>query len=94
MSEKRKRIRQDYEVSPNFQSPLVEDERLDAVTCPLLSDVQRRKSPVCGFVTPLQGSEADEHRKPEVAAHPSAYTSRGSLPQWGLYVRWDGVWGD
>ncbi|XP_051017283.1 carbohydrate-responsive element-binding protein isoform X3 [Acomys russatus] len=28
--------------------------------------VQRRKSPVCGFVTPLQGSEADEHRKPEL----------------------------
>lgn len=22
---------------------------------------------MCGFVTPLQGSEADEHRKPEVA---------------------------
>lgn len=22
---------------------------------------------MCGFVTPLQGPEADEHRKPEVA---------------------------
>ncbi|XP_066238479.1 carbohydrate-responsive element-binding protein isoform X1 [Saccopteryx leptura] len=29
--------------------------------------VERRKNPVCGFVTPLQGPEADEHRKPEVA---------------------------
>ncbi|XP_049555674.1 carbohydrate-responsive element-binding protein isoform X5 [Orcinus orca] len=28
--------------------------------------VERRKSPVCGFVTPLQGPEADEHRKPEL----------------------------
>uniref|UniRef100_A0A7M4EFY4 MLX interacting protein like n=1 Tax=Crocodylus porosus TaxID=8502 RepID=A0A7M4EFY4_CROPO len=27
--------------------------------------VERRKNPVCGFVTPLEGSEADEHRKPE-----------------------------
>ncbi|XP_057385001.1 carbohydrate-responsive element-binding protein isoform X7 [Balaenoptera acutorostrata] len=30
------------------------------------ADVERRKSPVCGFVTPLQGPEADEHRKPEL----------------------------
>lgn len=29
-------------------------------------DVEKRKSPVCGFVTPLEGSEADSHRKPEV----------------------------
>ncbi|XP_006773434.1 PREDICTED: carbohydrate-responsive element-binding protein isoform X3 [Myotis davidii] len=28
--------------------------------------VERRKSPVCGFVTPLQGPEADAHRKPEL----------------------------
>lgn len=30
------------------------------------ADVERRKNPVCGFITPLEGSEADEHRKPEV----------------------------
>uniref|UniRef100_A0A2I3G9T2 BHLH domain-containing protein n=1 Tax=Nomascus leucogenys TaxID=61853 RepID=A0A2I3G9T2_NOMLE len=29
--------------------------------------VERRKSPVCGFLTPLQGPEADAHRKPEVS---------------------------
>uniref|UniRef100_A0A671EN11 MLX interacting protein like n=1 Tax=Rhinolophus ferrumequinum TaxID=59479 RepID=A0A671EN11_RHIFE len=28
--------------------------------------VERRRSPVCGFVTPLQGPEADEHGKPEL----------------------------
>lgn len=30
------------------------------------SDVEKRKNPVCGFVTPLEGSEAEAHRKPEV----------------------------
>ncbi|RLV97919.1 hypothetical protein DV515_00011302 [Chloebia gouldiae] len=30
------------------------------------ADVERRKNPVCGFITPLEGMEADEHRKPEV----------------------------
>lgn len=29
-------------------------------------DVEKRKNPVCGFVTPLEGLEADAHRKPEV----------------------------
>ncbi|XP_077361722.1 carbohydrate-responsive element-binding protein isoform X2 [Festucalex cinctus] len=29
--------------------------------------VEKRKNPVCGFVTPLEGSEADAHRKPEVS---------------------------
>lgn len=29
-------------------------------------DVEKRKNPVCGFVTPLEGTEADAHRKPEV----------------------------
>lgn len=31
------------------------------------SDVEKRKNPVCGFVTPLDGLEADAHRKPEVS---------------------------
>lgn len=33
----------------------------------LCLDVEKRKSPACGFVTPLEGSEADSHRKPEVS---------------------------
>lgn len=35
--------------------------------CLLCLDVEKRKSAVCGFVTPLEGSEADAHRKPEVS---------------------------
>ncbi|RLV97930.1 hypothetical protein DV515_00011241 [Chloebia gouldiae] len=34
------------------------------------ADVERRKNPVCGFITPLEGMEADEHRKPEVGQGP------------------------
>lgn len=35
---------------------------------PLLClDLEKRKNPVCGFVTPLEGSEADSHGKPEVS---------------------------
>lgn len=41
----------------------------------LCSDVEKRKNPVCGFVTPLEGSEADAHRKPEV----SGLCYRGSV---------------
>lgn len=33
----------------------------------LCLDVEKRKNPVCGFVSPLEGSEADSHRKPEVS---------------------------
>lgn len=33
----------------------------------LCVDVEKRRNPVCGFVTPLEGSEADSHRKPEVS---------------------------
>lgn len=33
----------------------------------LCLDVEKRKNTVCGFVTPLEGSEADSHRKPEVS---------------------------
>lgn len=34
---------------------------------PLRLDVEKRKNPVCGFVTPLEGSEADSHGKPEAS---------------------------
>lgn len=33
----------------------------------LYLDLEKRKNPVCGFVTPLEGSEADSHGKPEVS---------------------------
>uniref|UniRef100_A0A2K5HY51 BHLH domain-containing protein n=1 Tax=Colobus angolensis palliatus TaxID=336983 RepID=A0A2K5HY51_COLAP len=38
--------------------------------------VERRKSPVCGFVTPLQGPEADAHRKPEAVVLEGNYWKR------------------
>nr|KAF6490256.1 MLX interacting protein like [Molossus molossus] len=38
--------------------------------------VERRRSPVCGFVTPLQGPEADEHRKPEAVVLEGNYWKR------------------
>uniref|UniRef100_A0A4X2K6F0 MLX interacting protein like n=1 Tax=Vombatus ursinus TaxID=29139 RepID=A0A4X2K6F0_VOMUR len=49
--------------------------------------VQRRKSPVCGFVTPLQGSEADEHRKPEAVVLEGNYWKRRiELPPEDAYI--------
>nr|XP_043898577.1 carbohydrate-responsive element-binding protein-like isoform X3 [Solea senegalensis] len=38
--------------------------------------VERRKSSVCGFVTPLEGSEADAHRKPEAIVLEGSYWKR------------------
>ncbi|XP_009998506.1 PREDICTED: carbohydrate-responsive element-binding protein [Chaetura pelagica] len=38
--------------------------------------VERRKNPVCGFITPLEGSEADEHRKPEAVVLEGNYWKR------------------
>ncbi|XP_041656556.1 carbohydrate-responsive element-binding protein-like isoform X2 [Cheilinus undulatus] len=38
--------------------------------------VERRKIPVCGFVTPLEGSEADAHRKPEAIVLEGSYWKR------------------
>lgn len=33
----------------------------------VVSDLEKRKNPVCHFVTPLDGSvDVDEHRRPEV----------------------------
>uniref|UniRef100_A0A8D1GVE6 MLX interacting protein like n=2 Tax=Sus scrofa TaxID=9823 RepID=A0A8D1GVE6_PIG len=49
--------------------------------------VERRKSPVCGFVTPLQGPEADEHRKPEAVILEGNYWKRRiELPPEDAYV--------
>ncbi|XP_059511482.1 carbohydrate-responsive element-binding protein isoform X2 [Stegostoma tigrinum] len=38
--------------------------------------VQKRKNPVCGFITPLEGSEADEHRKPKAIVLEGNYWKR------------------
>lgn len=44
--------------------------------------MEKRKNPVCGFVTPLEGSEADAHRKPEV----SDLHSRGGVLMFVLHT--------
>lgn len=36
---------------------------------------------MCGFITPLEGSEADEHRKPEVG-HVASQLWAGSRSGW------------
>ncbi|XP_034033432.1 carbohydrate-responsive element-binding protein-like isoform X2 [Thalassophryne amazonica] len=38
--------------------------------------VEKRKNSVCGFVTPLEGSEADAHRKPEAIVLEGSYWKR------------------
>uniref|UniRef100_A0AAX7V894 BHLH domain-containing protein n=1 Tax=Astatotilapia calliptera TaxID=8154 RepID=A0AAX7V894_ASTCA len=38
--------------------------------------VEKRKNPVCGFVTPLDGLEADAHRKPEAIILEGSYWKR------------------
>ncbi|XP_019109918.1 carbohydrate-responsive element-binding protein isoform X2 [Larimichthys crocea] len=38
--------------------------------------VEKRKNTVCGFVTPLEGSEADSHRKPEAIVLEGSYWKR------------------
>ncbi|XP_008284570.1 carbohydrate-responsive element-binding protein isoform X2 [Stegastes partitus] len=38
--------------------------------------VEKRKNPVCGFVSPLEGSEADAHRKPEAIILEGSYWKR------------------
>ncbi|EGW01822.1 Williams-Beuren syndrome chromosomal region 14 protein-like [Cricetulus griseus] len=50
--------------------------------------VQRRKSPVCGFVTPLQGPEADEHRKPEAVILEGNYWKRRIEVVMREYHKW------
>ncbi|KAM8900019.1 carbohydrate-responsive element-binding protein isoform 2-T2 [Spinachia spinachia] len=44
--------------------------------CVLSLDVEKRKSSVCGFVTPLEGSESDSHRKPEAIVLEGSYWKR------------------
>lgn len=38
--------------------------------------VEKRKNPVCGFITPLEGSEADAHGKPEAIVLEGSYWKR------------------
>ncbi|XP_030648304.1 carbohydrate-responsive element-binding protein [Chanos chanos] len=38
--------------------------------------VEKRKSPFCGFITPLEGSEADAHHKPEAIVLEGSYWKR------------------
>uniref|UniRef100_A0AAY5KA61 BHLH domain-containing protein n=1 Tax=Esox lucius TaxID=8010 RepID=A0AAY5KA61_ESOLU len=38
--------------------------------------VEKRKNPVCGFVTPLEGSEAEAHRTPEAIVLEGSYWKR------------------
>ncbi|XP_058424980.1 carbohydrate-responsive element-binding protein isoform X5 [Diceros bicornis minor] len=50
--------------------------------------VERRKSPVCGFVTPLQGPEADEHRKPKAVVLEGNYWKRRIEVVMREYHKW------
>ncbi|XP_063155035.1 carbohydrate-responsive element-binding protein isoform X2 [Candoia aspera] len=50
--------------------------------------VERRKTPVCGFVTPLDGSEADEHRKPEAVVLEGNYWKRRIEVVMKEYRKW------
>ncbi|XP_053130809.1 LOW QUALITY PROTEIN: carbohydrate-responsive element-binding protein [Hemicordylus capensis] len=50
--------------------------------------VERRKSPVCGFITPLDGSEADEHRKPEAVVLEGNYWKRRIEVVMKEYHKW------
>ncbi|XP_054250540.1 carbohydrate-responsive element-binding protein [Indicator indicator] len=50
--------------------------------------VERRKSPVCGFITPLEGSEADEHRKPEAVVLEGDYWKRRIEVVMREYHKW------
>ncbi|XP_068765469.1 carbohydrate-responsive element-binding protein isoform X6 [Struthio camelus] len=50
--------------------------------------VERRKSPMCGFVTPLEGSEADEHRKPEAVVLEGNYWKRRIEVVMREYHKW------
>ncbi|KAM9117458.1 carbohydrate-responsive element-binding protein [Pangshura tecta] len=50
--------------------------------------VERRKSPVCGFVTPLEGSEAEDHRKPEAVVLEGNYWKRRIEVVMKEYHKW------
>ncbi|KAB0400264.1 hypothetical protein E2I00_018274, partial [Balaenoptera physalus] len=58
------------------------------VLCPagLGTDLEKRKNPVCHFVTPLDGSvEVDEHRRPEVLGMWWALTREEAITTEGKY---------
>ncbi|XP_029469402.1 carbohydrate-responsive element-binding protein [Rhinatrema bivittatum] len=50
--------------------------------------VEKRKNPVCGFVTPLEGSEADTHRKPEAVVLEGNYWKRKIEVVMKEYHKW------
>lgn len=50
--------------------------------------VEQRKNPVCGFITPLEGSEADEHRKPEAVVLEGNYWKRRIEVVMREYHKW------
>ncbi|XP_062448465.1 carbohydrate-responsive element-binding protein [Rhea pennata] len=50
--------------------------------------VERRKNLMCGFVTPLEGSEADEHRKPEAVVLEGKYWKRRIEVVMREYHKW------
>ncbi|XP_078535697.1 carbohydrate-responsive element-binding protein isoform X1 [Lissotriton helveticus] len=50
--------------------------------------VEKRKNPVCGFVTPLEGSDADDHRKPEAVVLEGNYWKRRIEVVMKEYHRW------
>uniref|UniRef100_U3IHQ7 MLX interacting protein like n=1 Tax=Anas platyrhynchos platyrhynchos TaxID=8840 RepID=U3IHQ7_ANAPP len=51
-------------------------------------DVEQRKNPMCGFITPLEGSEADEHRKPEAVVLEGNYWKRRIEVVMREYHKW------
>ncbi|XP_075052752.1 carbohydrate-responsive element-binding protein isoform X3 [Mixophyes fleayi] len=50
--------------------------------------VEKRKTPVCGFVTPLDGTEADDHRKPEAVVLEGNYWKRRIEVVMKEYNKW------
>ncbi|XP_075450597.1 carbohydrate-responsive element-binding protein isoform X1 [Ascaphus truei] len=53
-----------------------------------LQYVERRKTPVCGFVTPLDGSEVEDHRKPEAVVLEGNYWKRRIEVVMKEYHKW------
>ncbi|XP_073523716.1 carbohydrate-responsive element-binding protein isoform X1 [Phyllobates terribilis] len=53
-----------------------------------LQYIERRKTPVCGFVTPLDGSEGDDHRKPEAVVLEGNYWKRRIEVVMKEYNKW------
>ncbi|XP_068126127.1 carbohydrate-responsive element-binding protein-like [Hyperolius riggenbachi] len=53
-----------------------------------LQYVEKRKTPVCGFVTPLDGLEGDDHRKPEAVVLEGNYWKRRIEAVMKEYNKW------